>query len=108
MTPMTSLPFVSFTDGAAPPVVPLLPPHAAAPSRPASGSARIRPIRMSVSFFRVLDPEVLEERGLSSLHLVVPERGDDLSLAEQIVAGGPRRGDREGGPGRAPPAHPPT
>src|SRR5258708_32019445 len=96
MTPIRSLPSVSFT--AAVPLVPVppVPLHAAATRRPASGSARKRPKRMSLLLpMSALDPEVLQELGFASLDLVVPERRDDLALTKEIVAGGPRRGEKE-------------
>src|SRR5258708_16943171 len=95
MTPITSLPSVSFTAGAAVPLVPVppVPLHAAATRRPASGSARKRPKRMSLLLpMSALDPEVLQELGFASLDLVVPERRDDLALTKEIVAVGPPPG----------------
>src|SRR5205823_9598285 len=94
MTPMTSLPFVSFTVLAPPPgVVP--PPQAAAAMTPASGTASQTGPRICRPPSPSLDAKVLPELVLAGLHFVVREGRNDLALPEQIVAVGHRGGDRK-------------
>src|SRR5438105_6891928 len=94
MTPMTTLPFVSFTVLAPPPgVVP--PPQAAAAITPASGTASQTGPRICRPPSPSLDAKVLPELVLARLHFVVREGRNDLALPEQIVAVGHRGGNTD-------------
>src|SRR5438270_9599578 len=89
MTPMTTLPSVSFAAAAPPPPIGVAVPQAAATKSVTNASASQREIRMPSSFLSLdaeLDAEMVQQLRFAGLHLVVPETGDDLALPEQIVA----------------------